>query len=123
MDETKLLPQLLGILDQIKLHHWSTTSYSAHKALDGLYSSLSDKIDTFVESYIGRFQKQPIKSFAGTIKVNSDSKPTTVMKYLESVHDMFTNLQTTFKQVGELVNILDEMRQAIDQCMYLLHLS
>lgn len=123
MDETKILPQLLSILDQIKLHHWATMNYATHKALDDLHGKLSGLVDSFVESFLGRFQKQPLKHFTANLKIQSETNATTVLNYLKEAHDYFTKLQTAVKASGELVNILDEMRGAIDQALYLVRLS
>lgn len=68
MDESKIIPQLLCILDQIKLHHWATMSYATHKALDELHGSLSGLVDKFVESYLGHYQKQPVKNLQQILK-------------------------------------------------------
>ena len=123
MDESKIIPQLLCILDQIKLHHWATMSYATHKALDELHGSLSGLVDKFVESYLGHYQKQPVKKFTANFKIHSETNATTVMECLKESHDYFTKLQTVVKTSGELVNILDEMRGAVDQTFYLVRLS
>jgi DNA-binding ferritin-like protein len=123
MDETKILPQLLCILDQIKMHHWATMSYASHKALDELHGKLSGLVDTFVESYLGRYQKQPIKHFTANLKIHSETTPATVMECLKETHDYFTKLQNVVKGSGELINILEEMRGSIDQTMYLVKLT
>ena len=46
---------LLTILNQIKVFHWQTSSFSEHKALDMTYEALEESIDEFVETYQGTF--------------------------------------------------------------------
>ena len=44
-----IVSPLLTILNQIKVYHWQTTSFSEHKALDMAYESLGELVDEFVE--------------------------------------------------------------------------
>ena len=46
-----VIKTLLNYQIQIKLIHWSTSSYSEHKATGKLYDSLNDLIDNFTEIY------------------------------------------------------------------------
>ncbi len=39
--------------NELRLHHWGTKSYSAHKALGKLYEGLDVLIDSFTETYLG----------------------------------------------------------------------
>ena len=44
----------MTILDQIKLYHWQTTSYSRHKATDELHEQISELVDKFIETIHGK---------------------------------------------------------------------
>ena len=103
----------------IKLYHWQTTSFARHKASCQLLESLTDLIDTFVETYIGRY-KRPY--FQEDIQINvsqiSDEQAKNMMneyilflkkevpKYLKS-HDT------------DLLNIRDEMISQFNKTLYL----
>jgi hypothetical protein len=103
----------------IKLYHWQTTSFARHKASCELLESLTDLIDTFVETYIGRY-KRPY--FQEDIQINvsqiSDEQAKNMMneyilflkkevpKYLKS-HDT------------DLLNIRDEMISQFNKTLYL----
>ena len=50
----EIIKTFLEILNYTKLHHWSTNSYSEHKATDELYSDLNKYIDEFVEIMLGK---------------------------------------------------------------------
>ena len=44
----------LEMLMMVKLFHWKTHSYATHKATDGLYDSLNEHIDNFIEVLLGK---------------------------------------------------------------------
>ena len=121
MEESNLMEQFLAMLGQIKVIHWATMSYAKHKALDDLHGALSDKVDEFMEVFIGKFKKQPIKSFKITMAASSDVSK--IDKYLESERESLRVLHGQFKKVSELQNILDEMMGAFDRAIYLCNLS
>ena len=49
-----VIKMLMQMVSQVKLFHWQTESYGHHKALDKLYSNLSDFMDEFVEVCMGK---------------------------------------------------------------------
>lgn len=116
-----LMEKFLGMLGQLKVLHWATMSYAKHKALDDLHGELSGKVDEFMEVFIGKFKKQPIKAFKITMTAHSDVSK--LDKYLESERESLRDLHSQFKKVTELQNILDEMMGAFDKAIYLCNLS
>jgi len=120
-DEKSIIQYFIGLLNQIKLFHWATTSFAKHKALDELHSSLSEKVDLFVESYIGKMKLQPLKKFS--IETVATSNTASIDKYLEQELTHIKSLRTQFSKTSEFQNVLDEMMSAIDKTMYLLNLS
>ena len=44
--------------NELKLYHWQTGSYSRHKATDKLFEKILERIDEFVEVYMGKFNKR-----------------------------------------------------------------
>lgn len=124
MEEQLIIQYFMGLLTQIKLYHWATMSYVKHKALDELHGSLSDKIDDFVESYIGKFKKQPLKKFVIKAEATTDMNDAkTIEKFLDVEHSKIVEIQKVLKSSTELVNIIDEMLSAIDKAQYLCKLS
>jgi hypothetical protein len=121
MDEIAIIQYTLGLLSQIKLYHWATMKYSQHKALDKLHEDMSDHIDIFVETYIARFKKQPLKKFK--IISHSDSDVSNLIEYLEHERDVLDKMQKHFTKTSELQNILQEMVASIDTSIYLCKLS
>ena len=120
MDEQNITEYFLGLLGQIKLFHWSTMNYAQHKALDELHSSLSDHVDKFVEVYIGKFDKQPLKVFKIKMEATSDSKK--LMKFLEDEREIIRKMHGQLTKSSELQNILDEMMADISTAIYLCNL-
>jgi mevalonate kinase len=121
--EHDIIQYFLGLIAQVKLFHWATMSYAKHKALDDLHGSLSEKVDSFVECYIGRYKKQPLKSFAVQTRAVSDTSG--LEKFLDATHEHLTSMHKAFdkEKATELCNILDEMLGEIDRTMYLCKLS
>ena len=117
------IQKLMNFQNEIRLHHWGTTSYSTHKALGKLYEGLDGLIDTFTETYIGvdgRDELKDIKelTFTGPNKISPD-------KILDSLEDYLIN--EIPKEVPDeqtaLLNIRDEMLGLVQQTKYLLTLS
>lgn len=112
----------LGLLGQIKVFHWTTMSYSNHKALDDLHKNLSEFVDEFIEVYMGKFNKQPSELF--TITMNATSDPSDIISYLEEQREIIRNIRTKhFKSTSEIQNIIDSMMSSINNTIYLCRLS
>jgi hypothetical protein len=122
MEEGKLMEYFLGLLGQIKVFHWATQEYSKHKALDELHSKMQSLVDKFIEVFIGRYKKQPLKNFK--IEMTAHSDLSKLDKFLEVERENIRKLHTTsFKNATELQNILDEMLLCINQSIYLCNLK
>ena len=121
-NEKMLFEYFLGILGQIKVFHWSTMSYSTHKALDDLHKNLSDMVDELIEVYIGKFNKQPIEVFS--ISMEASSNTSNLIQYLEEQRENIRNIRTkTFKSSSEIQNICDSMMSSISNTIYLCKLK
>jgi len=121
MAEKHLFEYFLGLLGQIKIYHWSTMSYSTHKALDDLHSSLSSNIDEIMEIYIGKFNRQPIESFEVQMRANSDVSD--IIGYLENERENIRGMRTKlFKSSSEIQNLIDNMLGSISKTIYLCRL-
>lgn len=123
MNEHEIIQYFLGLLSQVKLFHWATMSYSKHIALDSLHGALSDKVDSFVECYLGKYKKQPLKSF--TIQTKAVSDTSSMDKFLDATCDQLSAIHKALEKekAPELNNILEEMMSEIDKTVYLCKLS
>ena len=126
---------LLTILNQIKVYHWQTNSFSEHKALDMAYEQFEESIDEFIEKYQGIFGR--IKSASGsfllelenlhTVESSTEEVPETVglpakidqwIAYLKS----FSN-DSEIGDKTDLLNVRDDMLGTLNQLKYLITLD
>lgn len=90
----------------LRIEHWKTTDFAAHKALELTQSSLEDALDAFVEAAIGMNEgKRP--PFCESIKATTDED--TLIRFLKDMGTRDTSL----------LNIRDEMLQALYKFKYL----
>jgi hypothetical protein len=104
----------LEVLNSIKLFHWNTSSFAAHKASDELHSKLSENIDKFVEILL---RDKRIEFFKVNTPIYNLSKPN-FTRYLSKFDSYILSLNLD----NDLANIRDEMSADIHQFFYLLKL-
>ena len=97
----------LDFLNNLKLFHWNTHSYSEHMASDELFEDLVKKIDKLVESLLQN--RVPIKT---SITLNTDKK--SFMNKLNS----FKKMMKTVSLPEELYSLRDDILIDIDQFEY-----
>lgn len=91
--------------------HWSTNSYSQHKALGNYYEDIVDLVDSYVETYMGCYEQ--IKSFPSVYH-----QPKDALKYLESLKKFVEEATTDLPNEQALVNILANIAELIDTTIY-----
>jgi DNA-binding ferritin-like protein len=91
--------------------HWSTNSYSQHKALGSYYSQIQDLVDDLVEAYSGCYSQ--LKTFPSVYH-----QPKEAVKYLESLKNFVDEARKDLPQETQLQNIIDEIAQLIDSTLY-----
>lgn len=118
-----IVTNLLTLHNQLKIHHWQTKSYAEHQALGTAYDALTEQIDEFVETFMGKYGR--IESRDGfKIELGNYSNINTidfVDKYIEYlVKELPTDLE---ESDTDLLNIRDEMLGVLNKLKYLLTLS
>ena len=102
----------------LKMYHFQTKYYGAHKASDSYLSTFNDHFDTFMEVAQGTWNTVTAKNVNLKVKTLTDQ---TVQKYLDEYLDF---LGTFEKLLGsghsDLLNIRDEMRAEANKLKYLL---
>ena len=94
----------------LRITHWETNGFALHKASEETQGTLEDLMDKFVEASVGCNEgKRP--NFDGTVTKNTD--PDKLIDYLKNLSIKDTSL----------LNIRDEMLQAIYKFKYLKTLS
>jgi len=112
---------LMNFQNEIKLHHWGTTSYSQHMALGGLYEALDPMIDNFAETYFGVHGKDEIKE-VDNLRLNGPSR-VKIDSVLNSFEDFLNQELPKETNHSSLLNIRDEMLALVQKTKYLLTLS
>jgi hypothetical protein len=116
---------LLSFRDQLKLYHWTTKSYSRHKASDKLVNVMTDQIDRFMETLQGsRNNRILLTSKSAKIKF-VNQKDENAIELLEEFKIWLLNgLSKILKPTDtDLYSIRDEMLSIVNQTIYLFSLS
>lgn len=115
---------LTNIRDQMKFYHWTTTSYSRHKASDKLVNSLTTNIDLFIESMQGSRGvklRLPLDSRVDLGNINDEDIITVLTTFREYLSDTLPTLLN--RNDTELLNIRDSMLTDVNQTLYLFMLK
>ncbi len=114
----------LEMLMMVKLFHWKTHSYATHKATDGLYDSLNEHIDNFIEVLLGKTGSRidlMNKKTISLIDLNSQeslkSKIASLKSYLVGLNN---NKALKTMSNSDLFNIRDEILGDLNKFLYLL---
>lgn len=116
-----IVTAMLTIRNQVKLYHWQTKSFARHKATDDLTATLDTLIDSFVESYMGKYGRPTVR---GSITLHNFSESAArsfvakQTKYLTSV--LPKKLKSTDT---DLLNIRDEVLAELNKVLYLFTLQ
>lgn len=108
---TTFMTTLFEVLNTTKKAHLQAKnkSYAEHMALGTFYDSFEDQLDTFIETYFGKFG---VKDFA---ILGADNGP--ILNYIKSKVSYFEASYDLFKD-GFLVNQLDAI---IQECYHLIY--
>lgn len=112
-----------NMLLNVRLYHWSTTSYARHTGSGALYDSLSLLIDQFTETYMGRYKRPEFKSsFNVQVKQFHDSNINEALR--EYVQFLKYEVPNYLKESDtDLLNIRDEIVGEINKTLYLFTLN
>jgi DNA-binding ferritin-like protein len=117
------LSTLLELQSQLRIYHWQTESYAAHKALGNAYENLDELIDTFVEQFMGKYGKiRSDKSFNITLKNIDESDISSVIN--TAIEFLSKQLPTLLQEDDtNLLNVRDEILGTLEKLKYLLTLK
>jgi hypothetical protein len=125
----EIVRMFLVLLNMVKLYHWKTCSYAAHKASDELYDSLNKNIDKFVEVLLGKLHGKrvnltnektiPLIDFLNGPRFDEDMK-SEIMKVKKYLIDLDNNSFLLEMSNSDLFNIRDEILGSLNQFLYLL---
>jgi hypothetical protein len=123
MENAEIIKKLVEIQQQLRFLHWQTKSYAKHQAYGGIYGTLDDLIDTFVEICMGKHGR-PSYSGGYTIE-GKDIDEISLQEFIDSSIEFFISLSDVFdaKTDTDLLNIRDEMMGEFNKLKYLLTLK
>lgn len=121
MEENKILAELFQIRTQAHWLHLQTSSYAEHKALDGFYNDWLGLVDSFIETYFGRYGKKD-GSFLNAVK-SYEALPANLL--IDNTYNFVsTQLKSIVKASDmDLLNIIADMQGLCNHTKYLLTLK
>ena len=109
----KFISILLSSREQAHIFHLQTPSYAQHKALQGYYEDIVDLIDTYVESYQGRYGI--LKGYKPSNTILEDDS---TVSYFMGLQKFVDETRGQLPQDGELNNTIDEIAGLISSTIY-----
>lgn len=117
-----IIGPLIQMQQQLRIFHWQTESYAQHKAFGKAYEALDDLVDTFVETYMGRYGKaRPTVTYS--IQLRSLTGEDTVKTTLQGFIEYLDSMSSEIAEATDLLNIRDSILGEINQLKYLLTLN
>ena len=114
---------MLQMQKQYQIFHWQTTSFSQHKSFGNIYESLDENIDTFIETYMGKYGRVISAS-----KFNLEMSNYSDLNFLNATNSYIeflinlTNMLDTARDT-DLLNTRDEILGSLNRLKYLLTLG
>ena len=120
MEAIKAFQKFFEVRDQIHFSHLNTTSYAVHKALNEFYDEWLDLVDSFVETYQGKYGRIQGNT---TIQISSSQD---INSYLVGVSSFLNTEITSLIDTSidsDLDNIIADMIGLVNKTRYLLTLQ
>ncbi len=95
-------------------------SYPRHKATDDLVGALDESIDSFVETYMGKYGRPILKGRDSTIRLENIHDKNSPALIKDAVQWLTHTLPKHLKSVDtDLLNIRDEIIATLNKTLYL----
>jgi len=107
----------LELLTTVKMYHWNTYDYPAHKATDELYSSLGEHVDRFMEVYMGTTNQRIALGNRHSLALN-DLNKASMKAYIQKSIAYLEKIRLPPNNT-DLYNIRDEILADLNQFLYL----
>jgi len=113
---------MLQMQKQYQIFHWQTMSFSQHTSFGKIYEILDESIDTFIETYMGKYGRVIAASkfnleMSNYSDLNFINATDLYIKFLIGLNDMLDESQDS-----DLLNIRDEILGNLNRLKYLLTL-
>jgi len=120
----KVIVNLLKIQNQLKILHWQTLSYAAHKAFGNAYEDLDGLIDNLVEVHQGKYGGLTFETPVDLGLVNQDEidLEDILLQLNDYLTSTFNDMHDSVKD-ADCLAIRDEILIVINKLRYLLTLK
>ena len=119
----ELIKKLVQIQLQWKFLHWQTFGDAKHRAYGGVYDSLGELIDKFVECMMGKYGRPEFDpEFALMFQ---DIKSLSIQNFMDGITEFLVSFsdQLDSRYDTDLLNLRDEMLGLINKSKFLLTLK
>lgn len=119
----KIVVPLVQFQQQLRIFHWQTESYAQHKALGKAYEALDELIDSFVETFMGKYGR--LKSTEGNYTITlTNLEGNDIVKTIDEFLAYLETYETELEENDtDLFNIRDEIKGECNTLKYLLTLK
>ena len=122
LDGEKIQTAMLQMQKQYQIFHWQTMSFSQHTSFGKIYEILDESIDTFIETYMGKYGRVIAASkfnleMSNYSDLNFINATDSYIVFLIGLNDMLDETQDS-----DLLNIRDEILGNLNRLKYLLTL-
>lgn len=116
--------EFFTFLDNLKLYHWTCTSYARHKASDELHEEMSKLVDHFVEAASSNYGRPTVPDGKSSVPLHvwSDDDAVTALQDFSSYLTVKVP-QLVHEDDVDLLNVRDEMVTKINNTVYLFTFS
>ena len=114
----RLCMNLLNHQIVMKLYHFQTLEYGAHKASDAYIEKYANTLDKFLEIAQGIYGKITLKKYSLTGSSHTDEN---IIKHINGMISYWrTKIDDVLDEYTDLINIRDELVGDAEQLKYLL---
>jgi len=120
----EVIVNLIKLQNQLRILHWQTFSYAAHKALGNAYDRLNDLIDSLVEIHQGKYGRLNFETpiDLGLVNQNEIDLEDILVQLNDYLTGPFNDMHDPVKDT-DCLNIRDEILAVINKLRYLLTLK
>ena len=109
----KFLSTLFNSRDQAHIFHLQTSSYAAHKALNNYYYDIVDLIDSYAETFQGRYG-----IIRGYTPQRQYFEGDETVKYFTGLSTYIDSVRSSLPQDSDLNNVVDEISSLVNSTIY-----
>ncbi len=115
----QVVEKMIEMEQQLRIWHWQTKLFSRHQAYGQTYGALGDLIDSFMEVYMGKYDRvsAPSSIQLQDLGENVEEKLDEYTNFLTSISNELSDTDT------DLLNIRDEILALLNKLKYLLTLK